>query len=94
MKQADALPLFSHRYCVARSPVPVVVVRPTSKVLESLESRTKRRSYVSLLGLDESKSNNALERVASTPSGGLFASRTRSKSRDGGKEFKRSETVD
>lgn len=40
------------RYCVAKSPVPVVVVRPEDKVRESLSRRLnepKKRSYLSLL---------------------------------------------
>lgn len=42
------------QYLVARSPVPVIVVRPEDKVRESREARAKdpkRRSYQTLLGL-------------------------------------------
>lgn len=65
------------KYCVARSPVPVVVVRPDDKVRESLEKRVAqgaKRSYVSLLG-DKVKEGtgtvgyqgSGLERMESAP---------------------------
>jgi len=41
------------KYCVARSPVPTIVVRPDDKVRSALEKRVAqgaKRSYVSLLG--------------------------------------------
>lgn len=75
--------LFSRRWSVARSPVPVIVVRPSDKVLESLEHRRqdpKKRSYVSLLGSSANNSTTllglpggkggALERVTTAPEGG------------------------
>ncbi|KAK4698245.1 hypothetical protein P7C70_g8037, partial [Phenoliferia sp. Uapishka_3] len=61
------------RYCVAKSPVPVVVVRPEDKVRESLQRRLqepKKRSYLSLLGTDiiqNKEKLNELERSTSIP---------------------------
>ncbi|GAA5934238.1 universal stress protein [Sporobolomyces koalae] len=70
------------RWAVARSPVPVVVVRPDDKVRESLERRlqdSKRgRSYVSLLSPEERERflatsgafGAALERTSTAPAAG------------------------
>lgn len=66
------------RWSVARSPVPVIVVRPNDKVRESLEHRqkdAKKRSYVSLLGSSAATSTTllghtrgaSLERVTTAP---------------------------
>lgn len=57
------------KYCVAKSPVPVVVVRPEDKVKEALSRRIqdpKKRSYVSLLNPHE---RVALERSTTMPAG-------------------------
>ncbi|BGP50075.1 hypothetical protein JCM10450v2_005984 [Rhodotorula kratochvilovae] len=57
------------RWAVARSPVPVVVVRPDAKVREALERRLqdhkRGRSYVSLLS--EAEQRRALPSPAPTP---------------------------
>ncbi|KAL8290551.1 hypothetical protein RQP46_002809 [Phenoliferia psychrophenolica] len=62
------------RYCVAKSPVPVIVVRPEDKVRESLSRRLlepKKRSYLSLLStIDQNKVQDlALERSTSASAG-------------------------
>ncbi|ORY59016.1 hypothetical protein BCR35DRAFT_309335 [Leucosporidium creatinivorum] len=64
------------KWSVARSPVPVIVVKPADKVRESLEQRSDRkRSYVSLLGSSAGNSSTmlghsrgaSLERVTTAP---------------------------
>lgn len=37
------------RYCVANSPVPVIVVRPAIKVRKSVQNRADRQSYLDLV---------------------------------------------
>ncbi|GAA6033803.1 hypothetical protein JCM8097_000349 [Rhodosporidiobolus ruineniae] len=58
------------RWAVARSPVPVVVVRPDDKVRETLSRRLqdpkRGRSYVSLLSQDEQARNAAVSAAANS----------------------------
>ncbi|KAI5480718.1 Usp (universal stress protein) family protein [Pseudohyphozyma bogoriensis] len=71
------------RYCVAKSPVPVVVVRPEGKVRESLSRRIqdpKRRSYVSLLS--PTSDSLALERTTTAPVRGTSKDRSGSLERE------------
>lgn len=57
------------KWAVARSPVPVIVVRPLSRVRESLAGREKKsRSYVSLLG-DKAAGTHSTSRFARDPAG-------------------------
>lgn len=60
------------RYCVARAPVPTIVVRPEDKIKKSLEARVaddKRRSYLSLMMLNDETGGG----------GGLQLQRTRTR---------------
>ncbi|GAA5905302.1 hypothetical protein JCM5296_001436 [Sporobolomyces johnsonii] len=94
------------KWAVARSPVPVVVVRPDDKVREALERRlqdSKRgRSYVSLLSPEEREKylatsgafGAALERTVTAPSAADREGEEGGRGRSGASEGDKAEKAD